>query len=125
MTKTYENRRFMRSEVALPITLQFGEGQTVTGQMLNISIIGIYVRSENPMPAGSECEASFDADILKPVQVRCKVVYASPKGMGLEITGIASESYEFLRELIAENAEDSFACDTEIISNMANLPPLY
>ena len=125
MASGYELRRFMRSTVVAPVILTFGGGETVSGEILNLSIVGMFVRAGEQKDEGQECEASFTGGALKPIHVRCVVMHRKNDGMGLEITGISNTSFEYLRELIVSNADEPFKCDTEIMSNMGSLPALY
>ena len=125
MVSGYELRRFMRSTVVAPVTLNFDGGEVVSGDILNLSIAGMFVRTAQQMDKGRECVASFSAGPMKPIHVRCVVMHRKNDGMGMEIVGIANASFEFLRELVVNHADDSFQCDIEIMSNMGNLPALY
>jgi hypothetical protein len=125
MTAGYESRRFSRSAVDVPVRLDFGQGKTLSGQIVNVSLIGIYVTAEELMPLGSECEANFAADPMKPIQVRGCVVHEDLDGMGIEIRGIESASLAALRDIIVDNSENAFECENTMLSNMAHMPPLY
>lgn len=125
MTSGYESRRFSRSAVEVPVRLDFGQGKAITGRIVNVSLIGIYVTAGELMPLGSECEAEFAADPLKPIHARGCVVHEDLSGMGIEIRGIAGASLEALRDIIVEHAENAFECENIMLSNMAHMPPLY
>jgi hypothetical protein len=125
MSSGYENRRFSRSTVDIPVQLDFGSDKLLSGRIANVSLIGIYVAAGEVPPMHSCCEASFAADPLKPIHIRGTVVHRDLDGVGIEIQGIESASFEFLREVIVDHAENAFECETTILSNMAHMPPLY
>lgn len=126
MTSGYENRRFYRSGVELPVSLDFGQGNVKAAQTANLSLVGIYVTGIDPAPLDSECDAVLTpAPPLEPVSVHGRVMHRDGSGMGIEITGIEGASFETLRSLIVEHAEDAFGCETQIVANMSLIPPLY
>jgi hypothetical protein len=126
MSSGYENRRFERSEVLAPVSLELVGGQTAHGQMVNLSLVGIYVVGLEPLPVGAECTARIVPSApLEPVTLRGRVMHRNESGMGIEITGIESGSFECLRTLIVENAEDAFSCEAQIVANMALIPELF
>lgn len=125
MTSTYEKRRFMRSALQLPVNLDFGPEKTLHGQLNNLSIVGMYVLTADSVAERTPCEASFFGDPLKPIKARGQVLHKEANGIGIEFTGIDQSTFEHLRELILEHADDPFACDTQMIANMESFPPLY
>ncbi|MCC6694019.1 MAG: PilZ domain-containing protein [Candidatus Hydrogenedentes bacterium] len=125
MASGYELRRFMRSAIVTPVTLTFDDGKMVSGEIVNLSIVGMFVRTTEPIEAGRECEASFSAAPMKPVRVRCVAMHQKKDGVGMEIVGISNASFEFLREIVMLHSEDPYQCDIEIMSNMGSIPALY
>ncbi len=124
MPSGYENRRFMRSPVDLPITLTLTDGLVIEGRLRNVSILGLYAETLDLAPAGAQCEVTFFAAPLKEVKLSCEVMHRNPTGMGMKIVGIESETFENLRELIVNHAQDPARSDREILSNMGELPLL-
>lgn len=120
----YQNRRFMRVSVSVPVTLASG-GESLSGVIQNLSMVGMYVRSEVRPPIGSPCKAVFWVDPEKPIEVQGAVVYVEREGMAIGFTGIARFGFENLRELIVMRADDPHAADTEIVEKMDLTPDWY
>lgn len=120
-----DKRRFVRHVAELPVTLTFGSEKPIKASIRNISIVGMFVRTDRPVPEGAACSAFFEAEPMKPVATQCLVVHVGPEGIGMEITGIENASFEYLRALVVEQSGDPEACEDEILANMGNLPALY
>ncbi len=118
-------RRYARSSFSLPAQLTFGEGKVIAAVVRDLSIVGMFVETDDPMPGGSSCLATFEIEPLKSVSTRCTVARITAQGMALEITGIENRSFEYLRDLIVRSSEDPAASDNEILENMGTLPVLF
>lgn len=126
MASGYENRRFTRSAVEVPVTLDFGRGDVTRAQVVNLSLVGMYVEAVDSAPVYSECKVSLTpAPPKDAVFLRGRVMHRDPSGMGMEITGIDSGSFDTLRILIVEGAGNAFAIEEEMVAKMALIPPLY
>lgn len=109
----------------MPAKLTFGEGKVLNAVIRDLSIVGMFVETDDPMPVGSSCLATVEIEPMKSVSTRCTVTRITEQGMALEIIGIENRSFEYLRELIVNSSEDPAASDNEILENMGTLPVLF
>src|SRR5262249_25503905 len=104
-------REFTR--VSIRLDVEFTPTQPAAGgvwQVKDVSMNGLYVRCDNPLPIGSDCQMALLLDSnTTPVRIEVggKVARVGDDGMGLAITEIiGGESFEHLRNLVLYNAPD-------------------
>ncbi|MDP3277683.1 MAG: TIGR02266 family protein [Deltaproteobacteria bacterium] len=103
-----ERRSYDRIPVAWPLDYQSGDNflySTIT----NISAMGIFVYSKNPLPRGTRIQVSFSPPDEEPLSLTGEVTWINPwreggdnpnPGMGLQFIDLQPEQRERLVELV-------------------------
>lgn len=111
MKTATDKREFTR--VPIHLNVEFSSSQRATSsvcQLKDVSMNGVYVHCDNPLPIGSDCQiAVFLGSRETPMrlEVKGKVARVDTDGMGMEITEIVGiESFEHLRNLVLYNSSD-------------------
>ena len=127
MGNQYENRTFTRVSIEEPITvIMTDEGNKgISGTLKNISMIGLMVECDEQYAEGTLVEVIVAVDAHTTVELKATVMHADSEFMGLHTTGIASDGYDTLHELLLEHAEDEDAVRNEIFSLDHLAPKIY
>ena len=109
MKTATEKREFTR--VPIHLNVEFSSPQRATSsvcQLKDVSMNGVYVHCDNPLPIGSDCKITVilgsEAVPIR-IEVSGKIARVDADGMGMEITEIVGiESFEHLRNLVLYNS---------------------
>ena len=97
-------RRFARALVRtekLRIGIKTADGRAGDGRSRNISQIGVSVDWKQPLAVGDELELSIGSLTgSSALQLKAKVVHASPSGFGAQFLEPSDEARAYLRTLI-------------------------
>lgn len=112
-------RRFRRLDMDIPVCYRLGQrlsrkggGELYTGRMANISGAGIFIRTINILPPGSEVNIEISLRRHeKPKSLKGRVLWVADQdlqpelypGMGVEFTGLPPQAQEEIIEFIEEN----------------------
>jgi hypothetical protein len=108
MKSDHNQREFTRVPFHITVELTHNQAPPLTCQVRDISLNGLYLVCEHPLPVGSECRvALLLGRAEEPIQITASgtVTRVDDSGMGVEITEIIGlESFEHLRNLVLYNA---------------------
>lgn len=103
-----ERRQYERYETS--ISVDYSSGDTfLFSYIQNISEMGIFIRSDNPLPIGTLLELRFAPDGQAPIEVLGEVTWINPyrpfgdnlnPGMGVHFRDLSAELRERIVELV-------------------------
>jgi type IV pilus assembly protein PilZ len=103
-----ERRRYERYETS--ISVDYSSGDTfLFSYIQNISEMGIFIRSDNPMPVGTALQLRFAPDQQSPIEVLGEVTWINPyrpfgdnlnPGMGVHFRDLSAELRERIVDLV-------------------------
>ena len=117
-----ERREFTRVPITVEIEVASGEGEIISSHAEDVSLKGLYVRCDNPLPVGTKCQVvvylgARDSELS--AQATGEVVRLNDAGMGIVFTElIGTESLEHLRKLVLYNASDTNTVEREFSSHL-------
>lgn len=103
-----ERRRHERFATEIKVDYRSGEN-FLFSYIRNISEMGIFIRSDNPLPVGTEIEVCFHPDGEDALEMRGLVVWVNPvkpigenlnPGMGVRFENLTPELRERLVDLV-------------------------
>jgi c-di-GMP-binding flagellar brake protein YcgR len=105
---TVENREHPRLPYVDLVTLITPKERTYSSQSENVSLSGIFLVKEDPLPAGTQGLLSMrinTGEIKKIISSKFRVVHNGPSqdglaGMGIEFIGMSEEDKTALKEVI-------------------------
>ena len=110
-------REFSRVPVQVRVMIR-SEGRDIESKRsIDLSMNGIFVESDEPLPQGSKCEMTLLSDGGEPiVRVDCSGVVRrlTSEGMAIEFVDLTLDSYEHLQNLVRFNAPDLKAVENEL-----------
>jgi hypothetical protein len=125
MTNPAENRRFLRVATAVEVEVT-GAGGSAQGTTRDLSLAGMFVRTDQPIPEGSTCTATLFIDAragTMQVQVQGQVLRSGAGGMAIGFDAVLGlESWEHLRNLILLNAVEPAQAHAEFSRHLGLLP---
>jgi type IV pilus assembly protein PilZ len=103
-----ERRTYERFDTS--ISVDYSSGDTfLFSYIQNISEMGIFIRSDTPLPIGSKLELRFTPDGQEPIELAGEVTWVNPyrpfgdnlnPGMGVRFDGLTSEMRERIVSLV-------------------------
>ena len=103
-----DRREFTRVHVQMDVEVAIGEAQTVQGRMHDLSMKGLYLSCDTPLPVGAGCcTAILLGNDEAPTRIEADgvVVRAEDRGMAIQFTEILGlDSFDHLRNLVKSNA---------------------
>lgn len=103
-----ERRQYERFETS--ISVDYSSGETfLFSYIQNISEMGIFIRSDNPLPIGTSLELRFAPDGQTPMELAGEVTWINPyrpfgdnlnPGMGVRFRGLTAEMRERVVDLV-------------------------
>jgi type IV pilus assembly protein PilZ len=103
-----ERRRYERFDTS--ISVDYSSGDTfLFSYIQNISEMGIFIRSDTPMPVGTVMELRFAPDGQTPVEIEGEVTWINPyrpfgdnlnPGMGVRFRSLSAELRERIVDLV-------------------------
>jgi hypothetical protein len=118
----YENRRFSRVPIKLPVTVTPADGEIVSGETRDVSAIGVYVDQVRVLPLGSACKVCIRLRQEAAIDAKGNVTRLEKMGFAVEFSTMSEGSFDSLRELLLDHGEDSPALDAELVSRADLLP---
>jgi len=121
MTDKSERREFTRIPVNVKVDVEAGTAATLTGEARDLSLNGFFLECTEPFAVGTECDVLlYLGEGPKALQIKAqgKVARKEKNGMGVQLTDIAVESFEHLRNLIQYNAKDPQQVEKEFDSHL-------
>jgi len=108
--KLYHNQRqYSRSKVSIAATLTPEGGDSFGVEVVDLSMGGVFVRSDQLLKAGSRCQVSMLLGHVKhelPIIADAVVIRAMDAGIALRFESIRLESIPNMQHVIVEHAED-------------------
>jgi hypothetical protein len=125
MADTPENRRFLRVATAVEVEVA-GAGGSAHGTTRDISLAGMFVKTDQPIPEGSTCTATLFIDGragTMQIVIQGEIVRVGSGGMAIGFTALSGlESWEHLRNLILMNAVEPAQAHAEFSRHLGLLP---
>jgi hypothetical protein len=117
MKSEIDQREFTRIPMQLDVQITSTQQPPTSCQVKDVSMKGLYLLCEQPLPMGAECRVTFllgDKESPVRIEVSGKVARVDTNGMGVEITEIVGvESFEHLRNLVLYNSPDADQVEQE------------
>lgn len=111
-----EKRKFTRTPFETEIRVVTDDRVAISHRLKNISLGGVFILLENPLPAGSPCILNIDLigpKTLLRIEVEGEVVRAETDGMAVRFTRIDVDSLVHLRHLIKIHSLEPRTIDRE------------
>lgn len=115
MTVT-EKRKFTRAPFEMEIRVVTDDRVAISHRLKNISLGGVFILLDNPLPAGSPCILNVDLigpNTLLRIEVEGEVVRTESNGMAVKFTRIDVDSLVHLRHLIKVHSLEPGTIDRE------------
>ena len=117
MGEAHNRREFTRVTTRFHVSITAG-GRTIdSGRTRDLSMKGLFVQCDEPLPAGTECQAVIhlgEPESGIEVKTECTVVRSAPDGLALEFTAVDVESYGHLRNMVLLNSQETETVEKEI-----------
>ena len=117
----FEKRQFTRIPFEIDARVTSGESVIQSDSVRDISLGGMFIGSEEPLPKGAHCEVAINAvgpSSSFQVCVEGKVVRTENGGFALRFTEMDVDSLVNLRHLIRIRAADPEQVDREYSDNL-------
>ena len=122
MNNQSNRREFTRVATTLTGKLSTSEiSATVSGQTKDISLGGLYLTCDTPLPIGTECKlVLFFGEPSNPMRIEAegKVTRVDSAGVGVELTAVELGSFEHLRNLVLYNTSEPQQAEEEFRSHV-------
>jgi len=116
LTEKDDARGFSRVPVKVRVLVR-SEGIDINSKRsVDLSMNGIFVECDEPLPLGTKCELTLLLDGTDPViRAECGGIIRriTPEGMAIEFVEMTLESYEHMQNLVRFNAPDLNAVEKE------------
>ncbi|NIQ03349.1 MAG: hypothetical protein GWM98_25675 [Nitrospinaceae bacterium] len=116
-----DHREFSRVRTHIH-TKVLAKGEEITARDTeDISMKGLFVRSETPVPVGTECEIHLLLEDLEPpldIELKGRVQRMTDDGMGILFTEVSLDAYEHLHNIVLLNSHEPDRVEREIKNNM-------
>jgi hypothetical protein len=102
-----ERRAFGRGMVNMAVVLTTGDGATMAGGCRDLSLDGVFVCGEDPIPVGTACTVEMThANGRRTVTMRAQGVVArhTPGGVGVRFTDVGAGDLRRIYHLLHEEA---------------------
>lgn len=117
MTEESNRRGHSRAAVALVGDIYFADGTKITGGLVDVSMSGAFVASDERCAVGTKCQALLflgNREEGRRLDVRGEVARVHDDGMALKFSDLSDQNYELLRELVVRHASDATRVKQEI-----------
>jgi len=123
MMNDQSNRReFTRVATTLTGKLSTSEiSATVSGQTTDISLGGLFLNCDAPLPIGTECKlVLFFREPSHQIRIEAegKVTRVDSAGVGVELTAVELSSFAHLRNLVLYNTSEPQQAEEEFRSHL-------
>ena len=125
MSVDYGQRRFVRVETDIAVTIEPVSGDSIMAGMTDVSIGGMSVESSEALDIGTEVLCTFFPDTQRMIEIKGVVSWAKESQFGIRFTGYETVSFVYFKEFILANTHDPHAAEDEILLNMDTLPECY
>jgi hypothetical protein len=110
-------REFSRVPVKVRVLVR-SEGIDINSKRsIDLSMNGIFVECDEPLPLGTKCELTILLDGTDPmIRAECGGIIrrVAPEGMAIEFVELTLESYEHLQNLVRFNAPNLETVENEL-----------
>ena len=109
MAETVQNRGQLRKKIHWPVSITTDHG-TIEGVSLNISLVGLFVRCNDPLPVNKTFPMSIQPPKQDAIEVVGEVVWSefygreqdnSVYGLGICLVKVSEQDQTMLEEMIA------------------------
>lgn len=103
-----ERRNFTRVPFHIYVEIQY-LGQVITGQVVDLSLKGFFVQSEQKIALGEELDVKLRMPSTNPpleFRLRAETIRATTEGIGLKIIGADVQAFTHLRNIVAMQSND-------------------
>jgi hypothetical protein len=112
-------REFTRNPVHVRVTVRAEDGTEIDGHSEQLSLNGLFVRSEDGLPVGSRCHVTLTlGDGASRIEVAAEVAHAERGGMGIAFDEMEPDSFAHLKRLVLFNARDPDRVEAEIENHL-------
>ncbi len=112
-----DRREFIRVPFRTEVSVRTADRTLWSNSTLDISLNGVRIATtEAPPPEGAACEIEIvlsDADPAVLIEARGTIIRPEPGILAVHLTELDIESYDHLRRLILNNAEDPDRAEQE------------
>ena len=124
MTNRPERRAYTRVPAQLEADLETEEGLELRGMLINLSVRGFYLRTQEFAPVGSICRIQVyplgrDRGALVATG---RIIREGEEGLGVEFENLPYESFEVLRKIVLGAAERPDRVEDELMDRLG-IPP--
>lgn len=113
-----EKREFTRVPIKVDLEVQAEGYPPMTGRSADISLKGVSLECEQPLPVGTECQVTFLlGPVSNPVRVEVfgNVTRSSDRNLSIDVSSVIGiESFAHLKTLLAQNCEEEDLLEGEI-----------
>ena len=106
-----EKRRFTRVDFTINALVQYGE-HSFRGEVENVSLHGILIRTDQPMPLGTRADITICLSEMEPqilIQLSAVAVRTTENGIAFQFDRIDIDSFTHLRSIISYQKGDADA----------------
>ena len=120
--KPQEKREFIRVPFNTEVEIQAGNRTIRSKSGINISLTGLHAATdqEEVPPAGTSCCAKIilrASETRVVIEAKGTVVRSRPGSLAVEFTELDLDSYNHLRQLIINNADDPGRAEQEFVDH--------
>jgi hypothetical protein len=117
MPEKSNRRAFSRVPVKFALEILSAQKRMGSTETLNISMKGLFAKTAEQLPVGSECRVILHLDEPggeERIEAKAYVVRSSADGLAVEFSETGLESYRHLRKLIMINSTDVAQTEKEL-----------
>jgi hypothetical protein len=117
MPDKFNRRAFSRVPVKFALEILSAQKSMGSTETLNVSMKGLFAKTVEQLPVGSECRVILHLDELggeERIEAKAYVVRSSADGLAVEFSETGLESYRHLRKLIMINSTDVAQTEKEL-----------
>jgi hypothetical protein len=122
MSDSQSRREMTRVPLQIETELR-SEGHTqVVGKTTDISLKGLYVSSQQSLPAGTACHITLRFGPQEhPIRIALEgtIVRTTHEGMAIEIISVPPDSFAHLHNLVIYNAQDANCIAQELYNRVS------
>lgn len=100
-----EKRNFTRVKLKADVLLEYNDS-SLSGEVDDISIKGMYVRTSMLIPLSNPVHVTITAHPYNDIGMDARVIRQDENGVGLEVNKMTVESFVRLRDMIMHQAAD-------------------
>ena len=112
-----DRRRFSRVVVSLETSLATTKGEPLSGEVTDLSVVGLGMTTTSEVPVGTPCRVQIWAgdDV---VEVRGSIVRRQGSSLGVRFDEVPYSEFERLRQLLLRHADEPALIDEELTDRL-------